>query len=428
MSTLAKVTLGLVSIAALCFFYLAARTLKTHDAWRSSVNSHEKAIENVEKKTTTLIAGNPDQNQPSMAQLEVALHSTLTGRGRVWRNVNHRMNQNAVVATIDLPDPHKIEAGAVLYAFEMSPDQPTARYMGEFKATQVAGKDVQLEPTVSLFPFQVERITQSRAPWALYEVVPADGHEIFAGLSDADLAAILPKAPPRLQDETDEEYQRRLAEYQLLVRGFAKDGQVAEANDPAERVEVSVKVTKNYDQLDQQAKLALEQLQMPPELIKEGQVLKFEKATADQPDAADTFEKLQIGQVVDRRYKRKLIDFSMVLRNMARELPLLVDRLAAATDENNSMKAALADAQKHEAFNQDEIVQLKTERDQMQNEAKLVVEYRTSLEEKLQTVQSRIDELLARNQQLADQLAQAQLDAVGLSGRQTAQARLEPAR
>jgi hypothetical protein len=32
----------------------------------------------------------------------------------VWLNVNHRMNKNSVVATIELPDPHKIEVVTVL--------------------------------------------------------------------------------------------------------------------------------------------------------------------------------------------------------------------------------------------------------------------------------------------------------------------------
>jgi hypothetical protein len=308
------------------------------------------------------------------------------------------------------------------------PDQPVARYMGVLMATHANAKDVQLEPTVSLFPFQVERITQSRGPWALYETVPADAHEVFAGLSDQDLMLILPKAPQRLQGETDEDFQRRSLEYQQMVQSFLKDGKQAAADDPAQRVEVSLKILKNYDQLDQQAKLALEQLQIPPELIKEGQVVKFDKATADQPDAASTLVEQGVGLVVDRRYHRKLIDFGMVLRDMARELPLLVDRLDAATGENKSAVAALEDAKKHETFNQEEIATLKTERQRMQGEAKLVVEYRTSLEEKLQTVQARIDELLAQNQRLADQLANAQLQAAGLAGRATAQARLEPAR
>jgi chromosome segregation ATPase len=180
---------------------------------------------------------------------------------------------------------------------------------------------------------------------------------------------------------------------------------------------VSVKVVKNHDQLDQNAKLALEQLKMPPEVIKEGQVLKFDLPTAQQ------IVQLGIGQEVERVYQRQLREYSLVLREMARQLPLLVDNLEAATDENKAAVAALADAKMHQTFNEKEIANLETELERLQGEAKAVAEYRGSLEANLAAVKARIDELFAQNRELADKLSQAQLQGVQRAERATAATR-----
>ncbi len=89
MSLLSKITLGFVFIAALLFWYLGMRTLKTHEAWRKRrASAHALKIEEVEKKTTTVMEGEP--GKPSMGQIRVNLDAAIFGRGKAWMDTSPR--------------------------------------------------------------------------------------------------------------------------------------------------------------------------------------------------------------------------------------------------------------------------------------------------------------------------------------------------
>src|SRR5688500_17094353 len=118
MSILSKVILGFVSIAALCFAYMAMRTLKTHQAWRTQVQAHEAAIAAVEAKTVPMIEGDADQGKMSLGQLKVALDAAVYGRGRAWMNAAPRFDAASgnVIVSIDQPQPHQIQPDMILHA------------------------------------------------------------------------------------------------------------------------------------------------------------------------------------------------------------------------------------------------------------------------------------------------------------------------
>lgn len=420
MSILSKVMVGFLSIAAMCFFYMAMRTLKTHAVHRKNVADYESAITKMEAKLEKSINGDKDQGIRSIDQLETDLHAALFGRGRVWRNGARAGAPDAngvVTVTTDQPQPPQIDVGAVLYLFDALDQDPRGPYIGEFKVSAVNGQDVTLEPTLKLSATKLQTLSAARGPLTLYEYMPVDSHAVFAGLTDAEVQAFMPRAPQQFPGEDPESFRRRQEEYQQLVIAYQRDGKPATPDDPAERVVVLVKFTKDHQQLDQNTKNALAQMQIPPEVVKLGQVLAFDKPTAEE------FIKLEIAQDVERRFQRSLNDYRLMFLEYNRKLPILLDRVAAATKELQYATESLNDAKTHETFHRDEIAKLEVEKKRLGDEVKLVSDYEKSLETRVQAVQARIAELYVQNKQLAAQLAQRQLQAVGRANQATAAAR-----
>ncbi len=52
-----KVLVGLIGVASLVLFYLAARTMKTHQYWRELAAKYEQRIEQLERANQALVEG-----------------------------------------------------------------------------------------------------------------------------------------------------------------------------------------------------------------------------------------------------------------------------------------------------------------------------------------------------------------------------------
>jgi hypothetical protein len=221
MSIWNKILAWFVGITALAFFYLAARTLQTHAYWKKTAQSFEQAIKKVDADNKKLLEGDPKAAQVGIRQINIELDKVLLDRRRVWTNceakarVGREDGSAEVLVTIDRPDPPGIADNTVLYAFEETPVEKRGRYLGEFKVTKVAGKEVTLAPTSMLNTRELDRLAVAKQPWILYEIMPRDNHETLARLSDDQKKAMLPV-------DTLQEY--------------LKDGKPADKDDPAERV------------------------------------------------------------------------------------------------------------------------------------------------------------------------------------------------
>ncbi len=205
MSIWNKVLVGLISVSALVFFYMAARTLKTHQYWQKLAQKHERQIEQLEKQNQTLIEGSgptTDFAQMGIRQRRIELNKLLLDRGRVWRRCepNVKINQAdgsaAVTVAIENPDPHSIADNTIVYAFEEADVQKKGRYLGEFKVTasDEKQKTIVMVPTLPLGPRQLEQLSKAQRPWNLYEILPRDSHDVFASLSDTEKEDMLPQA------------------------------------------------------------------------------------------------------------------------------------------------------------------------------------------------------------------------------------------
>ncbi len=177
------------------------------------------------------------KDRPVVEQLQVDLNNLLLDRRRVWagcdptsRKPDDKAGTAEITVNVNLTDdkgqpiPHGIANGTVLYAFEELDvknrgdalgDFDVGQYLGEFHVSGVNGKQVTFKPTYTMTKAEIDRLVKAKRPWVLYELLPRDSHEAFAGLSDAQLKALLPPDS---------------------VKAYLKDGKPAERDDPPEDV------------------------------------------------------------------------------------------------------------------------------------------------------------------------------------------------
>ncbi len=183
------------------WFYLAARTLKMQQNWRTEVAQYEKDISDLTKQNELLIRGNPEAEPPipSLAQLQQSVDNMLQNRGRRWDKVARKSVSptGVIVATVAQPDPHGIEPKTILYVFDDASAKESGQFLGIFEATAVAGQQITLTPVATLRPTQLQRLNAKRnGALTLYDVMPADSHEAFAELDEAARTAVFPSSVP----------------------------------------------------------------------------------------------------------------------------------------------------------------------------------------------------------------------------------------
>lgn len=227
-----KILVGLISVASIVFFYMAARALQTETYWSGTAQKFERRIKQVNKESQELAEG--AQEQPGIRQIRMDLHKLLLDRRRMWSKCDPKVKLSADGATAEVTVavdqtigrgekvqsvPHGIVKGLVVYAFEKADIQDKGQYIGEFTVSNTGEKQVTLVPTSKLSPHALDKLKKTNnRPWVLYEILPRDNHEIFASLTDAEKKALLPTLPPESLQE------------------YLKDGKPAEKNDPADRV------------------------------------------------------------------------------------------------------------------------------------------------------------------------------------------------
>ena len=411
MSIWSKVLIGMVFLGLLGLSHSAARMLKTHDAWRSKVVEHETEIKAVEAATRAVVQGDPDQGRPSIAQLETSLYQTTVDRGRVWfratpGNVSQAGEERGkVTVTISQPDPHQVDdKEMVLYVLDEREYAAGGRYLGEFKVLSIAGQEVTMQPTIPPTDAELAAITTAASnPWSLYEVPLLDGHDVFAGMSDEQLRALLPPPPTKAAGESEGSFERRTKAHADFVEAYLRDGDKPLADDPPERIGVVVKFVKD----DAAAIAALVTYNIPPGVLKTGLTYEYDTGTADGLIAA------KVAEEVERKYRRPLWDFGVAFREFDRDEPILMDRIRAKEKELANMTAVLTDNKaQHLPFHQAEADRLKAEQDRLQREVAVVVARRDALIKELKQLNAAIAKTLSDNKQLAARLAELEQEAV----------------
>lgn len=392
MSIWNKILVGFIFVASVAFFYMAARTLKTHQYWRDLARRHEKKIAAVEKDNRVLTdgEGEGDQATPGIKQLRAQLHHMLINRGRVWYNcspgqVNPQTGQVAV--TTDQPDPHGIADKTVLYVFGEADVAQQGSYLGEFKVTGVDAKQVVLEPSMKMKPGsrQLQRLVAGKGPWSLYEIMPIDSRDTFASMDEKQLEQLLPQGS---------------------VAKYLKDGQTVTTDD-MEELGLPGKVVA----VDENGEIIYEDENGEAvKLVASGDgSARFVDGSGREVDMKEVSEK----EVTDGtgRYIRPLRDYQILFENFHLQQSLLIDQIEAAKRDNDYIDRAVADARIQVQVRQAKKAGLQSALADGRRQHDAVDALRDRLQQEIDTYQDAVSRIIAANQAAASLIQRHQAEA-----------------
>ena len=314
------------------------------------------------------------------------LQDLARARGRVWRNAipgafNQKTNQVAVTiappqqaAPVDpdlaaaeppadpaaapaaaaAPQGHGLTVDAIVYAFENGDPNPAApdqgaQYIGEFKVVQANDLGVILEPVQALDQFTGNRLVksiQAKKSWSLYELMPADSHELFAKLDEAAKQSLLPAA---------------------TLNEYLRQGTPAQPDDD-----------------------------------------KYHRAGFDEagnqvgPDDDQS-------KIVEWRYDRPLRDYGYLFPELLRERVVMQADVAALKQQIADLATAQANAKKLEAHRTTEQTALQQDLKYMERDLMFVKKLLATINSQIGNAKSQVSDLLTANASMAQSLIDKQL-------------------
>jgi hypothetical protein len=377
------VVVELIFLATMGFFLLASETVRINAVYRSQIKKDQKQLETVvEPQNNALQNGTNDgsiisqlsgQDPPvkttkdaegnekieSIANLDHELLIATRLRGRIWRNVKPAGVPNAqtgaVNVSIPAPTPAGIKPQTVVFLFDDGPSQPPAangaprgaQYLGEFTVTGAGPQQAALQPVLAFDDLERRRLAASRGPWIIYETMPLDRHEIFAGKTDQELQQLLPKK---------------------TVNEYIRDGKPSTPDDDPLHV---VGFDENGKAL-------------PPS---------------------------DLSKATKKLYQRRLRDYAAEFDELKRRrIAMLTDKDAIEKDIVR-LKQAEDAATKIQAFRTDERTKLTSDLAGLEKERKAIEKHLAEVNKLLARARQLTADLTFRNEQLAAELAARQLQA-----------------
>jgi len=442
----------LVFVGAVAFLWLASMTLKTHNNWRTPYEAYTKEIAKAEAEMQGYLHGDltdVEQSEDSLRSLRAELDRELVDRGRVWRECTPMQAVDAdtfQVRTVPAslpqgtnPTPNGILAQTVLYAFAEvdSPDgwKVPATYLGEFSVDAAAPDGVTISAMLPLHLDQVEKIKEPGATWALYEIMPLDGHEIFAEMDDTE-KRMLGMDLVDLRNYIPNQFNRAPNEYDGLLEQFHRFNREATEDDPPENTWVLVKFVKAHSiQVDSDAEQSL----LDPDgryfdtsgRAVEGRVRRGEEGTVEfevadtavfDLDTADTLIADGVCEKVKPVFRRDLHDYARFFREARDRHIELDDSIARADRELATYLDLKAKVDADILVYNKEKVDLEKDLLGFQREREEATAYAHALHMEWQKALKQLSDLYQANNKLADELTQLQRQLAIEINRRTAEA------
>lgn len=420
-----------VSVWFLC---TAALSHKTHVHWRKQYDQLKSDLGKAENEILALMTGVRDESNArpeTVLSVRGKLQRAILDRGRVWTNCTPgQAGQGGVVEVRTSSDdaaaarPNRIDKNSILYLFEEAEDPDTGNklpvfYLGEFQAMAVTDTSVTVAPTnVKLvLPDQAQKLTNpSGATWRLYEMLPVDGHLVYARDPHADIS-LTNVENERIFGEMDEELVTKLYGQSQIGKDILRDGKPITTRDTPpspENVYVKVEFLKTYkvtvdsdagqgalnsNYFDSQGQAVVQRLRRGEDVtFAKGKIGVFPKEDAD---------KLIDGgfcKPVTPIFVRTLRDFAFDYHELlARSITLAHDHAevtrntAALTDAQNKAKAQVA-------YRTQEQTKLTADKANFLKELATVRALRQQLERKQARLQTELAALYQTNKELVARL------------------------
>jgi hypothetical protein len=371
MSILTKVLIGLVVVAVFPLVYFAAAALKVQQAWRSKVQAFEKAVVQQQEQNYALqhgdararleryVPGKPTNGTPGIDQYEAARDGLMLGRGRYWyaECVKDSIDPTNGKLKAEIKDEnvesnprqplvaHGIKDKSFLYVFQLRHDGTSSsddRYVGEFVVDGLT-LDADGKPTDALVP--------------LRPALPMDAAKWNALSSGSGVWVIYEHMPI-----DDHDVFNNLTEQE--VRGSVPASVAAEyAND--------------------------------------------DKPPSDEVLSSDKLKQFIVEDPATgaKKFLRPLRDYQQIFRNVALRSAEIDDRLTILKKEKAFADQAKVQAEQLIANMDARIAKLNGEKQKLDGELAVVRNLREKLTATLAQVEQDLQNRLAENRRLADELA-----------------------
>ncbi len=465
-----------VYCAAVAFFVYAGMSLKTQAAWGELHSELTERAAKAKAEHERLLYGDRTalvSEDIPVRELRARLARTTLDRGRVWtgcKPAGPPAADGSITLSITAPvAPPGEGQGLVLYAFtegpvsaELAPPLAVTPvpnfpqyYISEFSVTAAAPDSVTMRP--SLPPTQRERGMMTAfagATWALYEVMPLDGHQLFAEDPEGkpDLTKSATEEPvfgdidenkmllrlaraAQVQGETVEQFKQRYAE---VLDEYTRDGRRAAETDPPENRWLKVRFTDAYEvAVDSEAELDavvssedfFDRGRSEIPLLRRGKpgsdnVAKFKKDDIGvfPPEDANRMIAEGVCELVEYIYVRDLRNYDYIYRQIYRRLQrLAVDRRRLERNKA-AMEAATARVNTTAAYRQQERDKLAEDKTRFEYERDEIKKYHETLSALVAQRRAELSELYRNNYQLATELVRLQRELTEEINRKTREA------
>ena len=334
-------------LTGVAFLFLAAETMRIHRNLRMNLPRLEQQLSTLQMQNEALLRGAGED--AGISELKHQLEMITRQRGRAWRQVvpaGELDNQNRRAVTIASPTPHGLAANVIVYAFEAGNANPAdledgQQYLGEFKVVEVNEGGAVLEAIRLLDQRTGERLARSAGPWSIYESMPADRYQTFAGMSEDELRKRLPE---------------------MVIEEYLRHGQPATADDDPRNV-------VGYDENDKQ---------LGPEAM---------------------------GKAVRKVFHRPLQDYAYLFAELTRQKAVLLAKRDALVEDNSKWESVIASAEKLSAFREEELNLLASDLAGMKQDRAAIEAHLKIIARQLENAQELVEQLLTTNASLANGLS-----------------------
>jgi hypothetical protein len=370
------VLLLLIFFCSIGVLFLGLEVYRIHKTFRGKMPALQQQLAQVELKNEALKNGTGDNalagsifsempfdfeaegsRMPGLGVWTHRLQDQARQRGRVWRGVMPAGPVDARTSRVPVqiqPQPHGLEQDAIVSVFEQGEPNAAnpaqgAQYLGDFRVVEVRPDGVTLEAVIKLDKFTGPRVAGSKGPWALYETLPADRHELFAGMTEEQLRQLIPAAS---------------------VDEYIRHGQKVEKPNAGDAF------NPNIAMLDEQSR----------------------RVGPDNAEAAVTW-----------LYERQLRDYAFLFAAENRRLVELVAQKSSLQEDLRKLAAANKVAEKFSAMRTDEKQALAGDKAHLDADRAAVEALLATIDRQLANAQRMLAEGLQRNSQLVAQLTNEQM-------------------
>jgi hypothetical protein len=455
-------------LANATFFYLAARTLDTHRAWRSEVTKFELAYgqqyeEN--KKLTGELDGRGevvvDRQEKANRNLrwsiddwEAELAEAGFGRGRVIATIGITSQDPATGSlSATASEAVTLPKDALVYVFQSQPPREErrlkykgteegkeitftspliVRYLGAHVLTSVNGPKIELAP---LYP---ELRPEVKGPLLIFELAPVDTHEAFADFDEKYIQKLLESPPvsPKVieqylkdgdavdpQKDAKEIVDNAWRRVRFVKAHTVKDAQARPAAAPPAPAALP------GDELAPAAEAAAPTAELAAALAAGEMRFQPDDEALFDPQTAEDLVKKGVAQYAPNRpdenlpshvYMRPLHDYPAEFRNVRNELIATELSIAELDRQIKAIQEAIKLAQESERIRKEEAARRAQDLEKFTFEANTMQKLHDDWAQAAKAAQGEIESLKQSIGARAQQLANAQLKAAQATGRRAA--------